>query len=39
MFEQVALWHNWGMSNKHNPCAKEHFNKLLNFDKIMSYAS
>lgn len=31
MFEQVALWHNWGMSNKHNPCAKEHFNKLIQF--------
>jgi len=29
--EQVALWHNRGMSEKHTLGAREHFNKLIEF--------
>ena len=31
LLEQVALWHNRGMSEKHDSSAAEHFNKLIQF--------
>ena len=31
MLAQTALWHNRGMSSKHDPCATEHFNRLIQF--------
>ena len=29
--EQTAPWHNWGMSDKHDPSTTEYFNKLIQF--------